>query len=372
MRSTTVSRKTITFVEKFYELYAENKDYRTIAKEMNIPVSMVSKYLKGDVEWFTNLRGVLHTIATAERIQSKAKQNEAIVDFLITQKENEKEYLSTPQNRYYVYLHKTLDGVVFYVGKGTGDRKEAKNGRTATWKRVAKNGFTVEVYKDNLSDIDATLLEDSLIVKPSDCWELVNKQRSNTKIDYAKYDWHAVFIYDETSPSCLRWRFDNKYINHSKRRGDSFAGYINSNGKYKRYKVSYKGTEYLAHRIIYQMFHGGVCNDLVINHIDTNSLNNKLSNLEMVTTAENNRKTEKQVHLSDKVGVRETNYKGSLSAHVYYSDINGKKVSKKFNYSTYGKDIAWLLARKYREDMVALVQQERIRLDKITENCYAI
>ena len=95
---------------------------------------------------------------------------------------------------------------------------------------------------------------------PLDGWELVNKQRSDTKIDYSKYDWDDVFIYDETSPSCLRWKHGNGQQNHS----------------------------------------------------------------------------------------------------------------KKFNYSTYGKDLAWGLARKYREDMVNLVEQERIRLDKMVENGYGI
>ena len=120
------------------------------------------------------------------------------------------------------------------------------------------------------------------------------------------------------------------------------------------------------------MFRKDICSDLVINHIDADPLNNKISNLEMVTTAENNRKTEKQVYQADNIGVRETNYEGSLSAHVYYSDVNGNKHSKKFNYSTYGKDLAWGLARKYREDMVNLVEQERIRLDKMVENGYGI
>ena len=367
-----MSRKNIAFVEKFYELYAENKDYKTIATEMNIPVRMVSKYLHEDVEWFNNLRGDLHTIATSKRIQTKAKQNEALVDFLATQKENEKEYLSTPQNRCYVYLHKTLEGVVFYVGKGTGNRRDAKNGRTAAWKRVANNGFTVEVYKDNLSDADAILLEDILIANPLDGWQLVNKQRSDTKIAYSEHDWNDVFIYDETSPSCLRWKYGNGQQNHSKRDVGGVAGYINSNGKYERYKVCYKSVEYMVHRVVYQMFNGDICSGKVVNHIDTNPLNNKISNLEMVTTAENNRKTEKQVYLSDEVGIRETDYKGSLSAHVYYSDVNGKKNSKKFNYSTYGKDLAWTLARKYREDVVVLVEQERVRLNKIMENCHGI
>ena len=92
----------------------------------------------------------------------------------------------------------------------------------------------------------------------------------------------------------------------------------------------------------------------------------------VTTTAENNRKTEKQVYQADEIGIRETNYNGSLSAHVYYSNINGKKISKKFNYSTYGKDTAWFLARKYREDMVKLIEQERIRLNELMEDSYGI
>ena len=33
------------------------------------------------------------------------------------------------KNDYYVYLHKTLDGEVFYVGKGRGKRAKTKHGR---------------------------------------------------------------------------------------------------------------------------------------------------------------------------------------------------------------------------------------------------
>ena len=57
---------------------------------------------------------------------------------------------------------------------------------------------------------------------------------------------------------------------------------------------------------------------------------------------------------------------------MFYKDVNGKTKGKKFYFSTYGKDLAWGLARKYREDMVNLVEQERIRLDKMVENGYGI
>ena len=83
------------------------------------------------------------------------------------------------ENIFYVYLHRRkTDNKVFYVGKGTGDRKDSKSGRTTAWKNIANKGFTVEVYKNNLSEIDAFMLEDSLIEKPPVGWKLVNKQRS--------------------------------------------------------------------------------------------------------------------------------------------------------------------------------------------------
>ena len=44
------------------------------------------------------------------------------------------------KNDYYVYLHKTLDGEVFYVGKGTGKRAKSKAYRSKEW-HVKNVGF---------------------------------------------------------------------------------------------------------------------------------------------------------------------------------------------------------------------------------------
>ena len=138
-----MSRKSLASVERFYTLYSENKDYKTIASEMNIHIRMVSKYLNGDIEWFNNLKGDLHTTSNIVRIQTKAKQNEALSDFLSLKEENEKEYLSQPRNRYYVYLHKDLDDVVFYVGKGINGRKGSSSGRTTAW-------FLARKYREDM------------------------------------------------------------------------------------------------------------------------------------------------------------------------------------------------------------------------------
>ena len=364
------------FVDYVCHLYASNVPTSKMSEILNIPENTVKKYLNKQVVWFNDLNSNDMQEVRNNRSKLAKSLHTAQHDFNKNQKSNEVKFIEQNKNRYYVYLHKTLDGVVFYVGKGTGDRKTAKNGRTAAWKRVANKGYIVEVYKDNLSDNDATILEDSLIANPLDGWELVNKQRSDTKIDYSKYNWNDVFIYDETSPSCLRWKHDNGQQNHSKRGVGGVAGYINSSGKCKRYKVCYNSVEYMVHRVVYQMFNGDICSGKVINHIDTNPLNNTISNLEMVTTAENNRKTRKEVlgelsstNTSGIQNVRRTYQdNGGWSAQVFYKDVCGVTKGKKFYFSTYGEETAMKLAEDYVVEMKQLVAEERVRLENIMEN----
>ena len=367
------------FVDYVCHLYANNTSVLEMSEILSTPQNTIKKYLSTGVVWFNKLN--VHDLSAIRKQRASIAKSlhTAEYDFLKNQKSNEKIFLSADDKRFYVYLHRDINGVVFYVGKGTGDRKDSKSGRTTAWKNIANKGFTVEVYKNNLSEIDATLLEDSLIANPLDGWELVNKQRSDTKIDYSKYDWDDVFIYDETSPSCLRWKHGNGQQNQSKRGVCGVAGYINSSGNYKRYKVSYKGTEYLAHRIIYQMFRKDICSDLVINHIDADPLNNKISNLEMVTTAENNRKTHRDVfgelsstNTSGIQNIRKTYQdNGGWSAQVYYKDVCGITKGKKFYFSAYGEELAMALAEDYVVTMKKLITEERTRLEQLKESMYA-
>lgn len=57
---------------------------------------------------------------------------------------------------YYVYLHKKADtGEVFYVGKGRG-RRAWKKERSEYWKNVvAKHGFTVQMWREGLTEEEA-------------------------------------------------------------------------------------------------------------------------------------------------------------------------------------------------------------------------
>ena len=51
-----------------------------------------------------------------------------------------------------------------------------------------------------------------------------------------------------------------------------------------------KKYDYQYHRVVYAWYHGETPVDLEIDHVDGNSLNNDISNLEVVTAAENTRR----------------------------------------------------------------------------------
>lgn len=65
---------------------------------------------------------------------------------------------------YYVYLHKKLNGEVFYVGKGKGNRAYSKHNRNPHWENVVKkHGFTAEIVLADLQEWYAFELEKELI-----------------------------------------------------------------------------------------------------------------------------------------------------------------------------------------------------------------
>ena len=78
------------------------------------------------------------------------------------------------ERNYYVYIHKDKDtGVPFYVGKGKRRRAYSKKGRGRHWyERVKslKNGYLVEIVKENLSELEACSLEQDLIQKYGKTW----------------------------------------------------------------------------------------------------------------------------------------------------------------------------------------------------------
>lgn len=79
-------------------------------------------------------------------------------------------YLSFMKKIYYIYLHITNDGVVFYVGKGTDKgnlifERSKHTERTKFWKNVAKKGYTTEIVAVFDSEKEAFDKEKELIKK---------------------------------------------------------------------------------------------------------------------------------------------------------------------------------------------------------------
>lgn len=86
--------------------------------------------------------------------------------------------------------------------------------------------------------------------------------------------------YDETSPSCLRWKVQRGTC----KQGDA-AGGIHK--KENKWRVNIGGTKYYAHRIVWYLHNIGQEMPKFIDHKDRNGLNNLYSNLRQATHKQN-------------------------------------------------------------------------------------
>jgi len=91
--------------------------------------------------------------------------------------------------KFYVYVHKDMDGNVFYVGKGTRRRAWDTGERHILWRHYVErlNGkFEVEIVADGLQEDEAAYLEQDLMAKYGG--QLVNWQNMSRSADYKAYD----------------------------------------------------------------------------------------------------------------------------------------------------------------------------------------
>lgn len=260
------------------------------------------------------------------------------------------------KNDYYVYLHRSNEtGEVFYVGKGRNNRCKSPLSKTFKWEQIASKGFTIEFHSVGLSNSDAYAIELDLIKTLPN---LVNVNVNTKTKDITEDDLTLVY-YDETSYTCLRYA--RKVIGSNgriyKNIGD-IAGIEKdtSSGKDKRFIVRSQGKAIYAHRLVYAL-HNEISSDLVIDHIDGNSLNNKLSNLRQVTQQVNSRNIKKSSNKSTNVlGVSETSTSNSYGIwHAYIAtwyDSEGKLKTKQFACKKYGLLPAFTRACEWRKQKI--------------------
>lgn len=170
------------------------------------------------------------------------------------------------------------------------------------------------------------------------------------------YDILDRFEYSSSSPTGIVYKIDNKAMNRGKKFAGDIAGYL-WKGKYFVVKVGRKS--YFVHRIIYMLFNGDIDSDVVVDHIDRDTLNNKIDNLRAVDYTLNSRNASKQV--SNKSGVTGVILKlaKGVPKHwvAYWNYDKYKQKTKNFNILKYGYDAAFQMAvdcrKKALEDMIS-------------------
>jgi len=262
------------------------------------------------------------------------------------------------KNDYYVYGHYLCEnGRLFYVGKGRRNRLNISSGRSKQWNTLVSNSdWCAKIIKNNLTSAEALELETQLIKSEP---ALINV-KTKTETNLFSEDYLSNFYYDESSPSCLRWAKEIIGVNGRiyKRIGD-VAGRVRSGNdrNTKRWQVAAAVGHKAAygHRVVYALFNK-IAPDLVVDHIDGNSLNNKIANLRQVSQEFNTRNVSiyNTSNSSGITGVSIRNKRGYFSCVAYYRrPSDGNLVTKTFSFIKYGKEEALRLAQEWRNERIA-------------------
>lgn len=154
-------------------------------------------------------------------------------------------------------------------------------------------------------------------------------------------------IYDESSPTGLRWLIDAS----TRARKGSPAG-SDFEGRY--WRIRFRGAEDLVHRVIWRDQNGDIPQGLQIDHINGDGKDNRIANLRLVTVTGNQRNRRlPATNQTGVVGVRFCEKDNGYEAKWFVA--KGKQKTKFFSCQRYGEASAKRMATDYRARQIAML-----------------
>jgi hypothetical protein len=173
----------------------------------------------------------------------------------------------------------------------------------------------------------------------------------------SEVDFSFFFYYDETSPTCIRWRVSRVSGSGRKKvvEGD-MAGYFRKDGTACNVKLAYK--TYGVHVVIWKLAGREIPEGCVIDHEDGNPANNRLWNLRAVPQAVNARNRKKASNNRTGItGVSRVVNKGQPYWIAHWRDETGKPCQKWFGVKAHGEAEAKTAAIAHRANIVNKLNQ---------------
>lgn len=266
---------------------------------------------------------------------------------------------------YCVYLHKTLEGIPFYIGSGRESRaaslelskrsgRASRRGRKySEFVKSLNYQYIYEIiacFKNKEDALDFEISE--YIQMKADGVDLINTKKPFKVKPVNLKDVIDLVEYDETSPSCLRWKQDVKSI--GPRKPGAAVGNKTNNGCYQ---CKLNGANYLAHRIV-MVLHGCDVDGMLVDHINGDPSDNRISNLRLCTDAENSRN--RKVQYNNTSGVPGVHYNASKRIWVAQVKIGAKNKERSFSVGKHGYYFAKILAINARKELLKYAESRGI------------
>lgn len=169
-------------------------------------------------------------------------------------------------------------------------------------------------------------------------------------------DFSAHLYYDESSPSCLRWKNDiyyGRYRTLIKVHKDDVAGSLDKDGYWQ---VKLLGKCYKVHKIV-MILQGNTIDTFHIDHINGIKTDNRVCNLRVVTPAINARN--RPMQSNNRTGVTGVSLIDNKRYRAQYVDLDGEVKTKYFPIKIYGEE-AFTEAVKFREEMLQMLKEKGV------------